>query len=142
MKSINKVTLLGAVGQDPEVRFSAQGLCIASFSLATSEKRKDKDEVTQWHNCVAFGKLGEIVQQYIVKGSKLYVDGTISYQQYEKDGEKRNATKIVVNDISMLSPANGSGNQSSNHGKQKASGSGTSRSASPAQEFDDSEIPF
>ena len=80
MKSVNRVTLLGAVGKDPEVRYTAAQLCIASFSLATSEKRKDKEEVTQWHNCVAFGKLGEIVQQYITKGTKLYIDGTISYQ--------------------------------------------------------------
>ena len=144
MKSINKVTLIGAVGQDPETRFTAAGLAVASFSLATSEKRKDKDEVTQWHNCVAFGKLAEIVQQYIVKGSKLYVEGTIQYQTYEKDGEKRMATKIVVNDISMLSPANGSGNQSSTQGRQTASGSGTSRAKAPApvNDFDDDSIPF
>lgn len=144
MKSINKVTLIGAVGQDPETRFTAAGMAVASFSLATSEKRKDKDEVTQWHNCVTFGKLAEIVQQYIVKGSKLYLDGTIQYQQYEKDGEKRMATKIVVNDISMLSPANGNGNQSVHGGTQRASGSGTSRAKAPApaQDFDDDSIPF
>jgi single-strand DNA-binding protein len=119
-------------------------MAIASFSLATSTKQKDKDEVTQWHNCVAFGKLAEIVQQYVVKGSKLYVEGTIQYQTYEKDGEKRMATKIVVNDVSMLSQANGSGNQSSSQGRQTASGSGTSRAKAPApaQDFDDSEIPF
>lgn len=134
MKSINRVTLLGAIGKEPEVRYSAQGMCIASFSLATSEKRKDKDEVTQWHNCVAFGKLGEIVQQYIVKGSKLYVDGSIQYQQYDKDGEKRYATKIIVNDISMLSsPADAPKNQ------QKAR---DTRATVPEEEFEDSDIPF
>jgi single-strand DNA-binding protein len=70
MKCLNKVALIGAVGQEPEVRYSAQGMAIASFSLATSEKRKDKDEVTQWHNCVAFGKLAEIIQQYVTKGAR------------------------------------------------------------------------
>lgn len=143
MKSINRVTLLGAVGQDPEVRYSAAGMAIASFSFATSEKRKDKEELTQWHSCVAFGKLAEIVQQYIRKGSKLYLEGTIQYQQYEKDGDKRYATKIVVNDVSMLSSPADNGSQSANQGKQKASGSGTAR-AKPApvdEEFDDS-IPF
>lgn len=129
MKSINRATLLGAVGQDPEVRYSAAGLCIASFSLATSEKRKDKDEVTQWHSCVAFGKLGEIVAQYIKKGTKLYIDGQIQYQQYEKDGEKRYATKIVVNDLSMLSSGE----------PQKASG--TTRATHRDELLDDS-IPF
>lgn len=142
MKSINRVTLIGAVGQDPEVRFTAAGLAIASFSLATSEKRKDKDEVTQWHSCVAFGKLAEIVQQYIVKGSKLYLDGAIQYQEYEKDGQKRYATKIVVNDISMLSPATGAQGQS-HHGEQKARATARPANASQAQqEFEDSEIPF
>lgn len=142
MKSINRVTLIGAVGQDPETRFTAAGLAIASFSLATSEKRKDKEEVTQWHNCVAFGKLAEIVQQYVVKGTKLYVDGAIQYQTYEKDGEKRYATKIVVNDVSMLSPAQASQGQAQN-ASQKARSTARPASASPAQqEFEDSDIPF
>lgn len=143
MKSINKVTLIGAVGQHPETRFTAAGMPVASFSLATSEKRKDKDEVTQWHSCVAFGKLAEIVQQYIVKGSKLYLDGTIQYQQYDKDGEKRMATKIVVNEISMLSPASGNGNQTAQGGTERASGSGTSRAKAPAlEESLHDDIPF
>jgi single-strand DNA-binding protein len=142
MKSINRVTLIGAVGQDPETRFSAAGMAIASFSLATSEKRKDKEEVTQWHSCVAFGKLAEIVQQYVTKGSKLYLDGAIQYQTYEKDGEKRYATKIVVNDISMLSPASGSAPQSQS-GAQKANSKARPANASQApQEFEDDSIPF
>lgn len=143
MKSVNKVTLLGAVGKDPETRYTASGMAVASFSLATSTKQKDKDEITMWHNCVAFGKLAEIVSQYIAKGAKLYLEGTIQYQEYEKDGEKRLTTKIVVNDISMLSPASGNGNQTANQGTQRASGSGTSRAkAPPAEAFDDDSIPF
>lgn len=134
MKSINRVTLIGAVGGDPEVRYSQGGLCIASFSLATSEKRKDKDEVTQWHSCVCFGKLGEIVAQYVKKGSKLYLDGTISYQQYEKDGEKRYATKIVVNDVSMLSSS-----PEAPKTQQKASGK---PSQVPFDGLEDDSIPF
>jgi single-strand DNA-binding protein len=118
-------------------------MAVASFSLATSTKAKDKEEVTMWHNCVAFGKLAEIVQQYVVKGSKLYCDGTIQYQQYEKDGEKRMATKIIVNDISMLSAANGNGNQSAQGGTQMAFGSGTSRAKAPSPEESlDDDIPF
>lgn len=143
MKCLNKVALIGAVGQEPEVRYSAQGMAIASFSLATSEKRKDKDEVTQWHNCVAFGKLAEIIQQYVTKGARLHLDGAIQYQQYEKDGEKRYATKIVVNDLILLSPPPGSDNQSSNQGRQKASGNGTSRpKAAPVEPMEDDSIPF
>lgn len=140
MKSINRVTLIGAVGQDPETRFTASGMPVASFSFATSTKQKDKEEVTQWHSCVAFNKLAEIVQQYVTKGAKLYLDGTIQYQTYEKDGEKRYATKIVVNDLSMLSSSQGSGQ----NGEQKARSTATTRqkAAPPSQEFDDSEIPF
>lgn len=143
MRSVNKVTLIGAVGQDPETRYTASGMAVASFSLATSTKTKEKEEITMWHSCVAFGKLAEIVQQYVSKGSKLYLEGAIQYQQWDKDGEKRYATKIVVNDLSMLSPPPGSDNQSSNHGRQKASGNGTSRpKAALPNDFDDDEIPF
>ena len=140
MKSINRVTLIGAVGQDPETRFTASGMAVASFSLATSTKQKDKEEVTMWHNCVAFGKLAEIVSQYVTKGSKLYLDGAIQYQTYEKDGETRYATKIVVNDLSMLSQAQGS----AQHGEQKARAAGTTRAKAspPQQEFEDDSIPF
>lgn len=70
MKCLNKVALIGAVGQEPDIRFTASGMAVASFSLATSTKQKDKDEVTQWHSCVAFGKLAEIIQQYVTKGAR------------------------------------------------------------------------
>ena len=142
MKSINRVTLIGAVGQDPETRFTAAGMAIASFSLATSTKQKDKDEITQWHNCVAFGKLAEIVQQYVTKGSKLYLDGAIQYQTYEKDGEKRYATKIVVNDISMLSPASGSAPQSQGNAQKAHAKARPASSSQAPQEFEDDSIPF
>lgn len=142
MKSINRVTLLGAVGQDPETRFTAAGMAVASFSLATSEKRKDKEEITQWHSCVAFGKLAEIVQQYVTKGAKLYLDGTIQYQTYEKDGEKRYATKIVVNDLSMLSSAQGQATQSQNAGQRARSTARPASASQAPQEFEDDSIPF
>ncbi len=140
MKSVNKVTLIGAVGRDPEIRYTAAGMAIASFSLATSKKNKEKEEVTQWHNLVAFQKTAELVEQYVKKGSKLYIEGEIQYQEYEKDGIKKIATKIVINDMSFLSDG---GNHASTQDKQTASGRNTSRqTAAPAQDFDDSEIPF
>ncbi len=138
MKCLNKVALLGAIGQDPEIRYTAQGMAIASFSLATSEKRKDKDEVTYWHSCVAFGKLAEIVEKYVTKGARIHLDGSIQYQQYDKDGEKRYATKIIVNDLILLSPANQSQNS-----EQKAHSKARPASAKPAQdEFEDDDVPF
>ena len=106
MKTLNKVFLVGAVGKDPETRFTSGGLAISSFSIATeSPKRKDAPEDaknTQWHQCVSFCKLAEIVQQYVVKGTKLHVEGTIDYQQYEKDGVTKYVTKIIVNDLILL----------------------------------------
>ncbi len=136
MKTICKVTLLGAVGKDPEVRYSASGMAIASFSLATEETSKG-EKVTHWHNCVAFDKLAEIVAQYVKKGAKLYCEGKIQYQQYEKDGEKRMATKIVVNEISLLS----SQQESNPHKEQKERG--TAKASSPSTvPFEDSDIPF
>lgn len=143
MKSVNKVTLLGAVGKDPEMHVTQQGLSIASFSLATSEKRKDKEEVTQWHNCVAFGKLAEIVQKYVVKGSKLYVEGAIQYQVYDKEGEKRYSTKIVVNDVSLISSAEKSGCVTvSAAGVVKPEGRTSSSGGMGWSDEDDDEVPF
>lgn len=138
MKSVNKVTLIGAVGRDPEIRYSASGMAIASFSLATSKKSKEKDEVTQWHNLVAFQKTAELVEKYVKKGSKLYIEGEIQYQEYEKEGEKRFSTKIIINDMSFLSDNN---NQALSEGNKKGSGNGTHPSSSQ-NDFDDSDIPF
>lgn len=137
MKSINKITLIGAVGQDPETRFTAAGLAVTNFSLATSEKRKDKEEVTQWHNCVAFGKLAEIVQQYVAKGSKIYVDGTLQYQVVDKEGVTTKYAKIIVNDLSMLS----SSKEGQAKGAQKASSRAPASNPSQMEDFDD-DIPF
>jgi len=143
MKSVCSVHMIGAVGQDPETRSTAAGVLVASFSLATSTRNKDKQEVTQWHNCVTFGKLAEIVQSYVKKGSKLYIDGTIQYQVSERDGMKTYYTKIIVNDISMLS-SSGNGNQYAQGSTQTADGIGTARALapSPANDFDDTDIPF
>jgi single-strand DNA-binding protein len=108
MKGINKVILVGAVGQDPDFAFSNNGNPRASFSLATGVKFKDKttgetQEKTTWHNLVAFGKKAEIVNEYVRKGSRLYIEGTIDNQSYDKDGEKRYFTKIIIQDINLLS---------------------------------------
>lgn len=101
MSSLNKACLLGNVGKDPEIRYSQSGEPIASFSLATTEKWAGKDgnkqEKTQWHNISVFGKTAEIVRDYVTKGKQLYVEGAIEHDTWtDKDGNKRNATKIKV----------------------------------------------
>lgn len=102
---VNNVTLIGNVGQDPEIRETAGG-SVVNLSLATTEKWKSKDgtpqESTQWHRVTFFGKPAEIIHQYVHKGSKLYVSGSIEYREYEKDGEKKYATNIKGRDFKFL----------------------------------------
>jgi single-strand DNA-binding protein len=106
-KSINKVILIGNLGQDPELRYTSSGVAVASFSMATSESWKDQDgnvqEKTQWHKLVAWRKLAEIVGEYLKKGSKVYIEGRIQYRSYDdKNGVKRDVTEIIVDQMLML----------------------------------------
>lgn len=101
MRSVNECILIGHVGKEPEVRTAGGGTRIANFSLATSRKSKG-EETTDWHRCVAFGKLVDVIEQWVHKGDPLYVRGRIEYSQTEKDGVKRYYTDIVVNDLTML----------------------------------------
>lgn len=106
---MNTVTLIGRLGQDPETQ-EAGGSTVTKFSIATSQRWKDKDgnqqERTEWHNCEAWGKVGsEVIQKYVQKGHQLALSGEIRYDKYEKDGEKRTATKIRVKDIQLLQNA-------------------------------------
>lgn len=101
MAGVNKVILIGNVGQDPDVRRMPSGDAVANVSLATSETWKDKgtgerQERTEWHRVVFFGKLAEIVEQYVRKGSKLYVEGKLRTRKYDKDGQTHYSTEVVV----------------------------------------------
>ena len=104
---VNRVTILGNVGKDPEVITPNENTTIAKFSVATSETFKDKagekKTETSWHNVVAFGKLAEIIGNYVKKGSKIYIEGKIKYGSYEdKDGNKKYTTDIIANNMTML----------------------------------------
>lgn len=104
---LNKCTLIGNLGGEVEVRYTQGGDAVASFSLATSEKWKNKQgerqEKTTWHNIVIWGKLAEVAAEYLHKGSKVYVEGKIDYQKVEKDGqEPKYYTKIIVHEMKML----------------------------------------
>jgi len=83
MAGVNKAIILGNLGRDPEMTYTPSGLAVCKFSLATSKKMKDGQNVTQWHRCTAFGKAGELIAQYVNKGNQLYVEGEINYSQYE-----------------------------------------------------------
>lgn len=104
---LNKVQLIGRTGKDPEVKHLDSGSTVASFTLATSEKFKDKSgetkEKTEWHNCQAWGKLAEIIEKYLTKGKLIFVEGKIQYREYEnKDGQNVRTTEIVLSDMKML----------------------------------------
>lgn len=123
-RSLNKVTLIGNLGQDPEVRSTANGGRVANFSIATSRQWSgqggDKQEKTEWHRIVAWNNskgggsgLADIVEKYCKKGDKLYVEGRIEYRSWQdKDGQTRYTTEIIANEIIMLSGKGGSGGDS------------------------------
>jgi single-strand DNA-binding protein len=120
---VNKVTLIGNLGKDPEVRYSQTGTAIANFNVATTEswKKQDgtKEELTEWHRIVAFGRLGEICGEYLSKGSKVYIEGRLQTRKWEdKDGNPRYTTEIVAREMKMLSPRGAGAGAGDNAGGQ------------------------
>ena len=111
MASLNRVFLIGNAGKDPEIKTFASGNKVAQITLATSERYTDRDgnkkEDTEWHSVQAFGKLADIVERYVRKGSLLYVDGKIRTRSYEADGRTIYRTEIVADHIQMLDRKNG-----------------------------------
>lgn len=99
---LNKVLLIGRLGKDPENKYTAGGMQIVNFTIATSKKNKDQEK-TQWHNITAFGKTAENCAKFLQKGSQVAIDGEIDYQSWEKDGEKKYKTVIITNNIIFLS---------------------------------------
>ena len=106
MASLNKVTLIGNVGKDPEIKTFASGNKVASITLATTERYKDRNgeqkEETEWHSVQAFGKLADVVERFVHKGSLLYLDGKIRTRSYEADGRTMYRTEILADHIQML----------------------------------------
>jgi single-strand DNA-binding protein len=114
-KSVNKVILIGNLGKDPEVKYTPGGMPIAKFSLATNERFKDKEgqwqDRTEWHNIVAFQRLAEIVGEYVKKGGKLYIEGSLRTSSWDdkETGQKKYRTEIIANDLVLLSGRGDSG---------------------------------
>lgn len=147
---INKVILLGNVGQDPECRTTQSGQSVATIRLATSEKYKDKEgnmqERTEWHTVVAWGKTAEIVQKYAPKGKQLYIDGRLQTRKWQdKNGQDRYSTEIVADTIKLLGGNSHGGNANSgatprdNYSSTPSTDNNNTTSSVP---FDDEEIPF
>lgn len=151
-RGINKVILVGNCGQDPETRFSGSGAAITNISLATSESWKDKQtgqqqERTEWHRVVFFNRLGEIAGEYLKKGSKVYVEGSLRTRKWQdKDGQDRYTTEIVGNEMQMLDSRgmseNSSVGQMDTNSKRDASSSSQKSPESAASNDWDDDIPF
>ena len=115
MASVNKVILMGNCGRDPEVRYLPSGSAVATVTLATSTRRKDKAtgemvEDTQWHRLNFFDRLAEICGEYVKKGTQIYVEGRLKYGKYtDKDGIERNTVDITVNEMQLLGSRQGAG---------------------------------
>ncbi len=113
-RGINKVILVGNIGKDPEVRYTASGSAITNITMATSESWRDKtsgeqQERTEWHRVVFFNRLAEIAGEYLKKGSQVYVEGSIRTRKWQdKDGQDRYTTEVVANDMQMLGGRSGS----------------------------------
>ena len=152
-RGVNKVILIGNLGNDPEIRYTASGAAVANISLATAESWKDKNtgeqqERTEWHRIVFFGRLAEIVGEYLRKGSQIYVEGRLQTRKWEdKEGKDRYTTEIVANEMQMLGSRSG-GSTNYDSAPKSATPDNTpepqaapSSGASSADDFDD-DIPF
>jgi single-strand DNA-binding protein len=150
-KGVNKVFLLGNVGKDPEIRASAGGMTIASFTLATADRAKDASgnwvDKTEWHNLVAFQRTAEIVRDYVKKGTQIFVEGKIQQRSWDdkESGQKRYKTEILVNELSLLG-GRPSGEGGGGGYSKSSAGSGASAPASAPDYADqgitDDDIPF
>jgi len=145
MSSLNKAMIIGRLGQDPEVRYTQSNTAFANMSVATSEKYKDRNgelqETTEWHRVVVWGRLAEICQEYLKKGSLVYFEGPIQTREWEdKDGQKRYTTEIKALNMQMLDSRGGGSGGSSAPAKNKK----TAAAVEIDDQFDDmdDDLPF
>ena len=152
--SVNKVILVGNLGKDPELRYTPAGVAVATFSLATSERFKDKSgemqEKTEWHNIVAWRQLAEICGKYLHKGKQVYIEGKIQTRSYDdRDGNKRYMTEIVADQMQMLGRLGeeGGGQPRGGEGRRSSAGASNNTIPGPGDFADppfnpDDDIPF
>ena len=147
MSGVNKVILIGNLGADPEVRHLQNGAAVANFRIATSETYKDKQtgekrEPTEWHAIVAWRGLAEIVEKYLRKGSKVYVEGKLRTRQWQdKDGNTRYTTEIHADEMTMLDRASGGG---APQGQPQSQPAAAAMASAPAGSFSEEvdDLPF
>ena len=146
-RGVNKVILIGNVGNAPEIRHLQSGSAVANFSIATSESWRDKatgeqQERTEWHKCTAYGKVADIIGQYVTKGMKLYVEGSLRTRKWQdQQGVDRYSTEINVSDMQMLSGNKGEGGGQQQSAPQRQQQSAPRQPPPQSNDFDD-DIPF
>jgi single-strand DNA-binding protein len=143
--SLNKVMLIGNLGKDPELRFTPSGRAVARFSLATSESWTDqqgqKQDRTEWHNVVVWGKQAESCGQYLSKGRQVFIEGSIRSRQYDdKEGQKRYITEVIAQRVQFLGGGRGEGGGRGAGASGGGGGGGDESVPAPMPEDDD--IPF
>jgi len=142
-RSLNKVLLLGNLGRDPEVRYTASGKAVATFTVATSSRWKDQDgndqERTEWHRVVAWGRLGEVCGDYLSKGKQVFIEGRIQTREWEdQDGNKRTTVEIIANDLIMLGGGGASEDRRGEESQRRQGPAAAARSsAAPPRRSDD-----
>ena len=150
-RGINKVILIGNLGNDPDIRYTGSGAAVANISLATAESWRDKDsgeqqERTEWHRIVFFGRLAEIAGEYLRKGSQIYVEGRLQTRKWQdKEGNDRYTTEIVGNEMQMLGGRASGGSASYNDSapaQRPASNPAPQPATSGASDDFDDDIPF
>ncbi|MCD9028197.1 single-stranded DNA-binding protein [Luteimonas sp. BDR2-5] len=162
-RGINKVILVGNLGNDPDIKYTQSGMAVTRISLATTSVRKDRDgntqERTEWHRVVFFGKLGEIAGEYLRKGSQVYVEGSIRYDKYTgQDGVEKYSTDIIADEMQMLGGRGEGGGGGGGNYERAARPQRPERSDAPAaqqqrrpapqqqpapmDDFSDDDIPF
>lgn len=149
MASINKVILIGHLGQDPATRYMPNGDAVTNISVATTETWKDKQtgekkEQTEWHRCTFYRKLAEVVAQYLKKGSSIYVEGKLQTRKYtDKDGVERYTTEIIADTMQMLGGGPKQDGDDAQRGNTRTTAKPQARSGiSTPDQFDDLDIPF
>lgn len=145
-RGINKVILIGNLGQDPETRYMPSGGAVTNLRVATNESWKDKQtgeqkDRTEWHNVAMFNRLAEIAAEYLRKGSQVYIEGKLRTRKWQdRDGNDRYTTEIIADEMQMLGGRGGGGSSFGDSGPRQSSG-GDRQSPPPADDFDD-DIPF
>jgi single-strand DNA-binding protein len=157
-RGVNKVILLGNLGKDPEVKYTQSGMAVARFSLATTERGKDKDgnwqDKTEWHNLVAFGRTAEVAGEYLKKGRTVYIEGALRTSSWDdkESGQKKYKTEVIINDLVMVGGQRDGGEGGGYSGGRGGARSGNNfdqrapeqeESQAPASEtITDEDIPF